>query len=207
MKIFFTTFALLFTLAACNNNAAHSDHDMAAHKMADSSGATKPVTSASITGDMMNDMHRMKPTGDNDLDFATMMTAHHKGAVQMAQLELTNGSDSALKTFAEGVIAAQEQEISFMNDFIAKHTKQASPDATEFTKAMDGSMMAMMQHDVKEYNDIDKDFAAQMIPHHQSAVDMAKAYLQFGKDESLRKLSEDIIAAQTKEIVFLKTKL
>ena len=49
------------------------------------------------------------------------------------------------------------------------------------------------------------DFALMMIPHHQSAIDMAKAYLDSGEsDPELTKLSQDIIAAQDKEIAFLK---
>jgi uncharacterized protein (DUF305 family) len=39
-----------------------------------------------------------------------------------------------------------------------------------------------------------------MIPHHQAAVDMAQAELKYGKDPEIRKLSQDIIAAQNKEI-------
>ena len=49
------------------------------------------------------------------------------------------------------------------------------------------------------------DFAMMMIPHHQSAIDMAKAYLASGdNDPELTKLSNDIIAAQESEIAFLK---
>jgi uncharacterized protein (DUF305 family) len=49
------------------------------------------------------------------------------------------------------------------------------------------------------------DFALMMIPHHQSAIDMAKAYLDSGEnDPELTKLSNDIIAAQESEIAFLK---
>lgn len=49
------------------------------------------------------------------------------------------------------------------------------------------------------------DFARMMIPHHQSAIDMAKAYLASDeKDPELTKLSNDIIAAQESEIAFLK---
>lgn len=49
------------------------------------------------------------------------------------------------------------------------------------------------------------DFALMMVPHHQSAIDMAKAYLESGeKDPELSKLSNDIIAAQQREIAFLK---
>jgi uncharacterized protein (DUF305 family) len=43
-----------------------------------------------------------------------------------------------------------------------------------------------------------------MIPHHQGAIEMAKAELGNGKDPQLRQLAEEIIAAQEKEILFLK---
>lgn len=49
------------------------------------------------------------------------------------------------------------------------------------------------------------DFALMMIPHHQSAIDMAQAYLVSGEgNPDLTKLSNDIIAAQESEIAFLK---
>lgn len=49
------------------------------------------------------------------------------------------------------------------------------------------------------------DFALMMIPHHQSAIDMAKAYLASGEnDPELTALSNEVIAAQEKEIAFLK---
>jgi len=49
------------------------------------------------------------------------------------------------------------------------------------------------------------DFALMMIPHHQSAIDMAKAYLESGEDDpELTKLSQEIVAAQESEIAFLK---
>ncbi len=49
------------------------------------------------------------------------------------------------------------------------------------------------------------DFAVMMIPHHQSAIDMAKAYLESSEnDPELTKLSEEIIAAQEGEIAFLR---
>src|SRR5262249_37659398 len=41
--------------------------------------------------------------------------------------------------------------------------------------------------------DPDHDFSAMMIPHHQGAVDMAKAFLLHGKDPALRRLAHEII--------------
>ena len=74
---------------------------------------------------------------------------------------------------------------------------------------MPGSMngaMERMQHGmaIPATGDTDVDFARMMIPHHQGAIDMAKAELAEGKDPELRRLAEAIIAAQEKEIAFLK---
>jgi hypothetical protein len=50
----------------------------------------------------------------------------------------------------------------------------------------------------------DVDFVKAMIPHHQSAVDMAKTVLAFGKDSEIKKLAKDVIEAQEKEIKEMK---
>ncbi len=50
----------------------------------------------------------------------------------------------------------------------------------------------------------DKDFVLGMIAHHQGAIDMAKVELDYGKDAEIRKLAEDIIAAQEGEIKQMK---
>ena len=66
--------------------------------------------------------------------------------------------------------------------------------------AMDAAMAAM-----EMTGKPGADFALMMIPHHQSAIDMAKAYLESGEgDPELTKLSQEIIAAQESEIAFLK---
>jgi uncharacterized protein (DUF305 family) len=66
--------------------------------------------------------------------------------------------------------------------------------------------LQQMQHgmDVPATGDAEVDFARMMIPHHQGAVAMAKAELADGKDPALRKLAEEIIVAQEREITFLQ---
>jgi uncharacterized protein (DUF305 family) len=52
--------------------------------------------------------------------------------------------------------------------------------------------------------DPDRDFVTQMIPHHQGAIDMAKALLVHGKDPALQRLAKEIITDQRSEIDLMR---
>ena len=60
-------------------------------------------------------------TGDADRDFLTGMIGHHQGAVDAAKVVLAHGTDPEVKAFAAQVIAAQEPEIKWMQDWLARH--------------------------------------------------------------------------------------
>jgi Domain of unknown function (DUF305) len=76
-----------------------------------------------------------------------------------------------------------------------------APFYKENAAAMDKMMAAM---DVKPTGDIDRDFAAMMIPHHQGAIDMAVIELRYGKNEQLRRIAQEIIVDQMQEIAAMK---
>jgi len=63
-------------------------------------------------------------------------------------------------------------------------------------------MMAAM--DVKPSGDVDADFVATMVPHHQAAIDMAKAELCYGRNEQLRRIAQEIIVKQQEEIATMR---
>lgn len=52
--------------------------------------------------------------------------------------------------------------------------------------------------------DPDVDFAAMMRIHHIGAVDMAREQLRTGRDPQMRKLAQEILAAQQKEIAIFE---
>src|SRR3989344_2592080 len=72
-----------------------------------------------------------------------------------------------------------------------------------------GSSMSMDQMVAglqgKTSDDFDKIFISQMIDHHQGAIDMANLAKQNAKHDEIKKLADDIVIAQTKEINQMKT--
>jgi uncharacterized protein (DUF305 family) len=76
------------------------------------------------------------------------------------------------------------------------------PNATDApaTAGYRAAMMQMIMAMPKYTGDADIDFVAQMRPHHQAAIEMAKIVIANGKDAEIKKLAEDVIAAQTTEI-------
>ncbi|MGN6480051.1 DUF305 domain-containing protein [Luteibacter sp.] len=75
---------------------------------------------------------------------------------------------------------------------------------TQSARAMDTMMKAM---DVPPTGNVDRDFVAMMVPHHQGAIDMAVAELTYGKDEHLRRIAQEIIVDQQQEIAAMRLAL
>lgn len=76
-----------------------------------------------------------------------------------------------------------------------------APFLAENAAAMN-KMMADMA--VKPSGDVDRDFVAMMVPHHQGAVDMAQAVLRYGHNEQLRRLAQEIVVTQQQEIAAMR---
>jgi uncharacterized protein (DUF305 family) len=80
-----------------------------------------------------------------------------------------------------------------------------APSEKPFLDANDAAMKTMMSGmAIRPSGDVDADFAAMMIPHHQGAIDMAKAELQYGTNERLRRIAQEIIVDQQQEIAAMR---
>jgi uncharacterized protein (DUF305 family) len=69
---------------------------------------------------MVKNMDSIKLSGDTDRDFATMMKMHHRGAIDMAEMELKSGKDAALRAMATRIIKDQQKEIKELDQWLAK---------------------------------------------------------------------------------------
>jgi len=79
-----------------------------------------------------------------------------------------------------------------------------TPFLVENATAMDKMMDGMAP---KPTGDVDQDFVAMMVPHHQGAIDMAQAELRHGHNEQLRRIAQEIIVEQQQEIVAMRLAL
>lgn len=172
---------------------------------------------------MMTDM-TIKPSGDVDHDFVAMMQPHHQGAIDMAQGELVFGHNEQLTRIAQGIIVEQLQEIAAMRLAIgetaspswvtepmlyaaerdAQGLKAEAPYLARNNTAMN-TMMADMA--VAPTGDIDHDFVAMMVPHHQGAIDMAQLELRYGGNSQLKLVAQEIIVDQIQEIAMMRLAL
>jgi Domain of unknown function (DUF305) len=92
----------------------------------------------------------------------------------------------------------------------AKKAEQSHNQTAEASfMAENQAAMSKMMKDmaVKPSGNIDADFTAMMIPHHQGAVDMAQAELRYGHNRKLRRIARNIIAGQRQQIAAMKVAL
>ncbi|WP_244442517.1 DUF305 domain-containing protein [Azospirillum lipoferum] len=105
---------------------------------------------------------------------------------------------------ASTLAGAQTAHAHSAGPAMASALDDEAPFLAENSAAMDRMMSDMA---VKPTGDVDADFAAMMIPHHQGAIDMALAQLRYGKNEQLRRIAQEIIVEQQQEIAAMRMAL
>jgi uncharacterized protein (DUF305 family) len=116
-----------------------------------------------------------------------------------------SGRPVALALLLGAAVVASAGEASHHRKTSGATTEPRVADEAPFLAENDAAMAKMMNDmAVKPTGDIDRDFVAMMVPHHQGAIDMALAVLRHGHNEQIKRLAQEIIVTQQQEIAAMR---
>jgi Domain of unknown function (DUF305) len=105
---------------------------------------------------------------------------------------------------AAGVQQWSESFAALFPDAICSAYSSA-PEERQYLVENDAAMRRMMSNmTLKSTGDVDRDFVSMMAPHHEGAIDMARAVLRYGHNEQIRRLAQEIIVTQQQEIAAMR---
>jgi uncharacterized protein (DUF305 family) len=148
--------------------------------------------------------------GSVDVGFLRDMTTHHEQALQMAVLELTNGSDPVVEGFAREVLIFQDRDLGLMaaelddwgytgdrGDTAMAWMHMPVPAASMPGLATDEQMAALK---AARGRDADALFLELMAAHHRGGIHMASYAAEHAKTGDVRGLAASIAHNQAVEI-------
>jgi uncharacterized protein (DUF305 family) len=165
-------------------------------------GATQPTTApapSAASGGMAGMDHGTMTATDAPYDaaFIDAMIIHHEGAIVMANQALEQAERQEIKDLANAIIIAQEAEIAQMKEWrLAWYP--AVPETEGM--AMDMGLMEVPAGSTP----FDQRFMEAMIPHHESAIAMARDALNKAEHQEIKDLANEIITAQEAEIAQMR---
>jgi uncharacterized protein (DUF305 family) len=157
-------------------------------------------------------------SGDFDRQFIDMMVPHHEGAVEMAKIAQQRGEHAEIKELANAITRSQDEEIRRMKAWRQSwYGSDKTPPMSQMPMVpgmgrhggghSDSGTMNMAE-DVDKLRKapapFDKAFIDAMIPHHESAIEAARAAETRAEKPEIKALARSIIADQEREITQMK---
>jgi uncharacterized protein (DUF305 family) len=182
------------------------------------SGSGSEQESAVKTGGMAGMDHGSMRTGSkglarqmvmengkySDERFIDAMVPHHQGAIAMAEVALKNAEHEEIIELSRNIISTQQAEIKELKS-IKQEEFGTSQVPMEMSQEQIKSMGVMMDpQELANRQPFDRAFIDAMIPHHQSAIEMARVALENSDNPRIKELAENIVSAQQREIEQLK---
>jgi uncharacterized protein (DUF305 family) len=206
--------ALALALASCGGSGGvqgSSDEGDGGMQGMNHDGETNARTRATETTGGMAGMDH-SPTGMgaeemlmengeySDERFIDAMVPHHQGAIEMAEVALDNAEHEEVRALAEDIVSAQEAEIEELRAIKREEFGTSEVPAGMSAEEMEGMGIMTDPRELADQEPFDRAFIDNMIPHHESAIEMANAALKESENPEIRKIAGAIVNAQEKEI-------
>ena len=186
--------AVAFALAACGGageqgektgGMAGMDHSTMDHGSMGSGGMAQQMV--------------MEDGEYSDRAFIDAMVPHHQGAVDMARVALENAEHREIKELSRNIISTQQAEIEELKAI--KEEEFGTSNVPMEIGAGEMEAMGMTDPDELANRDpFDRAFIDAMIPHHESAIEMARVAYRESDNPEIQALAEGIVEAQQREI-------
>jgi len=197
-------FAVALALVSCGGASAGSEEqesgEQGSEESADNMQGMDHSNMDMGSEGMMAASEMLMENGEySDERFIDAMVPHHQGAISMAQVALENAEHLELLQLAENVISTQQAEIEEL-----RAIKEQEFGTSEVPMQMSPEEMEMMgmedPAELANQRPFDEAFINAMIPHHESAIDMAQVALDESDNSAIRDLAGRIVEDQTREI-------
>ena len=184
----------ILALASCANSGSGEERGSSALE-----DGMQGMAHGSESTDDASEM--LMENGDySDERFIDAMVPHHQGAIEMAQVALENAEHPEILALAEEIVAAQETEIGQLKSIKQEQFGTSGVSMDMSKEQMEGMGMAMDPPELAMQEPFDKAFIDNMIPHHESATEMANVVLVESENHEIREIAEAIVDAQKREI-------
>ena len=140
----------------------------------------------------------------SDKAFIDAMVPHHQGAIAMAEVALKNAKHEEIIQLSRNIISSQQAEIEELKSIKKEEFGTSNVPMEMSQEQMRGMGMMMDPQELARSEPFDRAFIAAMIPHHQSAIEMAKVAYEKSENPRIKKLAENIVGAQQEEIEQMK---
>jgi uncharacterized protein (DUF305 family) len=146
-------------------------------------------------------MKNIQFTKDPDVDFALIIKTQQQGVIDIANLELTSGTDNYLKEKAKAIVTKNAELIKQIAAYLIANPAQANELKFDAMLLLNKAG-AITTADLN--GKVDHDFATLMLGLHQSGVDISKLELAYGHRDELLKVANKIIVEHQAEVDELK---
>jgi uncharacterized protein (DUF305 family) len=140
----------------------------------------------------------------SDERFIDAMVPHHQGAIAMAEVALKNAEHEKIKDLSRNIVSTQRAEIEELKSIKKEEFGTSNVPMEMSQEQMRGMGMMMDPQELARSESFDRAFIDAMIPHHQSAIEMAKVAYEKSENPRIKKLAENIVSAQQAEIEQMK---
>jgi uncharacterized protein (DUF305 family) len=136
----------------------------------------------------------------SDERFIDAMVPHHQGAIAMAKVALKQAEHEEIKELSHNIISSQRAEIEELKSIKKEEFGTSQVPMEMSQEQMRGMGMMMDPQQLANQKPFDEAFIDAMIPHHQSAIEMAQVALENSDNPKIKDLAQNIISAQQREI-------